>query len=141
MCIQILYLSEDSLHRVSLVLFSVHFACMLSHFSHVQLFATLWTVAHQAPLSMGSSRQERWRGWPSHHPRDLPDPEVKPTSLHCGGVFTTEPPGKPSLPTFFVFFAHFRDSQIPLSSHTGGQANVNSTRFLASTHPLQLCCP
>ena len=33
-------------------------ACMLSHFSHVQLFATLWTVAHQAPLSMGFSRQE-----------------------------------------------------------------------------------
>ena len=34
--------------------------CVLSHFSHVQLFATLWTVAHQAPLSMGFSRQEYW---------------------------------------------------------------------------------
>ena len=36
--------------------------CMLSHFSLVQLFVTLWTVAHQAPLSMGFSRQECWRG-------------------------------------------------------------------------------
>ena len=35
---------------------------MLSHFIHVQLFATLWTVVHQAPLSMGFSRQEQWSG-------------------------------------------------------------------------------
>ena len=40
---------------------SVH-ACMLSHFSRVQLFVTLWMVAHQAPLSMGFSRQEDWSG-------------------------------------------------------------------------------
>ena len=38
--------------------------CVLSHFSHVQLFAILWTVAGQAPLSMGSSRQEYWSGLP-----------------------------------------------------------------------------
>ena len=38
--------------------------CMLSHFSHVQLFATLQTVAHQAPLSMRFSRQEYWSGLP-----------------------------------------------------------------------------
>ena len=36
--------------------------CMLSHFSHVQLFVTPWTVAHQAPMSMGFSRQEYWSG-------------------------------------------------------------------------------
>ena len=53
---------------------------MLSHFSHVQLFATLWTVAHQAPLSMGFSRQE-YRGWlPSAPPGDLPDPGIEPPS-------------------------------------------------------------
>ena len=40
-------------------------ACMLSRFSHVQLLATLWTVAHQAPLFMGFSRQESWNGLPS----------------------------------------------------------------------------
>ena len=37
---------------------------MLSHFSHVRLFMTTWTVAHQAHLSMGFSRQEYWSGWP-----------------------------------------------------------------------------
>ena len=41
-----------------------HVACMLSHFSCVRLFVTLWTVAHQAPLSMGFSRQEHWSGLP-----------------------------------------------------------------------------
>ena len=39
-------------------------ACMLSYFNHVQLFVTLWSVAHQAPLSKGFSRQEYWSGLP-----------------------------------------------------------------------------
>ena len=55
-------------------------ACMLSHFSCVQLCATLWIVAHQAPLSMGFSRQEYWSGLPCPPPADLPDPGVKPMS-------------------------------------------------------------
>jgi len=38
--------------------------CVLSRFSHIWLFATLWTIAHQAPLSMGFSRQEYWSGLP-----------------------------------------------------------------------------
>ena len=54
-------------------------ACMLSHFSCVQLFATLWTIARQAPLS-GFSRQEYWSRLPCPLPRDLPDPETEPTS-------------------------------------------------------------
>ena len=48
--------------------------------SHVQLFATPWTVAHQAPPSMGFSRQEYWSALPFTSPRDLPDPVIKPTS-------------------------------------------------------------
>ena len=44
-----------------------------SHFSRVQLFATPWTVARQAPLSMGFSRQESWSGLPCPPPGDLPD--------------------------------------------------------------------
>ena len=48
--------------------------------SHVFLFATPWTVAHQAPLSMGFSRQEHWRGLPSPPPGDLPHPGIEPTS-------------------------------------------------------------
>ena len=49
--------------------------------SHVQLFATPWTTARQAPLSMGFSRQECWSGLPFPSPGDLPDPGIKPTSL------------------------------------------------------------
>ena len=48
--------------------------------SHVRLFATPWTVAHQAPLSMGFSRQEYWSGLPCP-PGDFPDPGIEPTSL------------------------------------------------------------
>ena len=43
--------------------------CVLSCFSHVWVFATPWTVAHQAPLSMEFSRQEYWSGWPFPTPR------------------------------------------------------------------------
>ena len=53
---------------------------MLSCFSHVQLFVTPWTIAHQAPLSMGFSRQEYWSQLPFPSPGDLPDPGIKPTS-------------------------------------------------------------
>ena len=55
-------------------------ACMLSLFSHVQLFATLWTVARQAPLSMGFSRQKYWSGFPFPSPQDLPNPGIEPKS-------------------------------------------------------------
>ena len=54
---------------------------MLSHFSHVQLFETLWTVAHQAPLSMGFSRHKYCSGLLCPPSRDLPNPEIEPTSL------------------------------------------------------------
>ena len=55
--------------------------CMLSHFSHVQLSGTLWTVACQAPLSMGLSRQEHWGGLLCPPPGDLPNPGIEPASL------------------------------------------------------------
>ena len=54
--------------------------CILSHFSHVRLLATLWTVAHQDPLSMEFSRQEYWSGLPFPTPGDLPDPGIEPES-------------------------------------------------------------
>ena len=66
---------------------------MLGRFSCVGLFVTPWTVAHQAPLSMGFSRQEYWSGLPGPFPGDLPDPGIEPTSLVspalAGGFFTT----------------------------------------------------
>ena len=64
--------------------------------SRVRLFATLWTVAHYAPLSMGFSRQEYWSGLPFPSPGDLPDPGIKPRSPALqADALTSEPPGKP----------------------------------------------
>ena len=61
--------------------------------SHVQLFVTLWTVAHQASLSVGFSRQEYWSRFPCSPPGDLPDPGIESVSLMspalAGGFFTT----------------------------------------------------
>ena len=54
---------------------------------------TLWTISHQAPLSMGFSRQEYWSGLPCLSPGDLPNPGMEPPSLMspalAGGFFTT----------------------------------------------------
>ena len=65
--------------------------------SHVPLFATPWTIAHQAPLSIEFSRQASW----SRLPRDPPNPGIKSKSLDpaalTGRFFTTVPPGKPVL--------------------------------------------
>ena len=59
-------------------------------------FATPWTVAHQAPLSMRFFRQGYWGGLPFPSPWDLPKLEIKSVSpALAGGVFITEPPGKP----------------------------------------------
>ena len=67
--------------------------CMLNCFSCVWLFATLWTIACQAPLSMGFSNHEYWSGLPCLPAGDLPNPEIKPTSLMSlaltSGFFTT----------------------------------------------------
>ena len=63
--------------------------------SHVRLFATLWTVAHHAPLSMGFSRQEYWSGLLFPSPGDLPDPGIEPGSPALqADALTSEPPGK-----------------------------------------------
>ena len=73
-------------------------ACMLSRFSHVWLFATLWTSlgALQAPLSMGFSRQEYWGGLPCPPPGHLPDPGTELASLKSSalGSLPLTPAGK-----------------------------------------------
>ena len=53
---------------------------VLSRFSQIQFFVTIWVVAHQAPLSMGFCRQEHWSELPCPPPGDLPDPGIKPAS-------------------------------------------------------------
>ena len=71
---------------------------MLCPFSHAPLFATPWTVAHQAPPSVGFSRQEYWSGLPFPPPGDLPDPGSESASLMppalAGGFFTTGTTGE-----------------------------------------------
>ena len=68
-------------------------ACVLSRFSGVQPFANLQVVAHQAPLSMGFSKQEYWSGLTFPSPGDLPNQGIQPMSLIslelAGGFFTT----------------------------------------------------
>ena len=77
----------------------IPYPCMLSRFSRVRLFATLWTVACQASLSMGFSRQEDWSGLPCPPPGDLPQPEIEPPSLVspalADGFFTTSATWQP----------------------------------------------
>ena len=92
--------------------------CVLSHISHVQLCATPWTVARQALLSMGFSRQEYWSGLPCPPPGDLPSPGMEPTSplspALAGGFLTTRATwALPSLngllqqaPNWFSCFCH-----------------------------------
>ena len=75
--------------------------CVLSCLSCVWLFATPWTVAHQAPLSTGFSRQGYWKGLPCSPPRDFPSPSIEPGSPASPALqvdsFTTEPWGKPGI--------------------------------------------
>ena len=77
---------------------------MLSRFSHVQPFPALWTVAHQAPLSVGFSRQEYWSGSPFSSSEYLPDPGIEPPSpaLQVDSLLA-EPSGKPRELSNFSF--------------------------------------
>ena len=77
--------------------------CVRAHIqvlSCIWLSATPWTIAHQAPLFMGFSRQDYRSGLPFPPPGDLPNPGIKPESLAspalAGGFFTTAPPGNPN---------------------------------------------
>ena len=94
-------LSQSSwyIHPSQITIYAhLYIVCMLSH---VQLFVTLWTMAHQAPLFMGFSRQEYWSGLPFPSPGDLPNPGIElvcPVSpAFISRFFTTEPLGKPHL--------------------------------------------
>ena len=78
--------------------------CVLSHFSHARLFVTLCTIAHQAALSMGCSRQEYWSGLPCPPRGDLPNPGIEPASPEApvlAGRFLTTEPSKEA-PSFWI---------------------------------------
>ena len=80
---------------------------MLNRFRRVPLFATLWTVAHHVPLSMGFSRQEYWSGSPCPPPGDLPDSGFEPVCLRSpdwqAGSLPLVSPGKPRCKTVLFF--------------------------------------
>ena len=84
------FLLLTTLRKLKTLVFDLY---VLRHFSRVQLSVTPWTVAHQAPLSMGFSRQDYQCGLPCPPPGDLPDPGVEPVSpvspALAGGFFTT----------------------------------------------------
>ena len=81
----------------------IYHAFVLSHFSHVRLFAVLWAVVHQALLFMEFSRQESWSGLPCPPPGDLPNPGIELTSpalqVHS---LPTEPTGKPQFTYYTI---------------------------------------
>ena len=98
--------SSNSMVDVSCLGISKTHVCMLSRFSCIQLLATIWTVALQAPLSMGLSRKEYWSGLPCPPPRDLSGPGIEPMSLKSpaleGEFFITSTPGKPPSKAYII---------------------------------------
>ena len=92
------YKEDPSESRLELNLsFSCHICIfVVQSLSRIRLFVTPWTVACQAPLSMGFSRQKYWNGFPFHPPEDLSDPRIKPRSpVLQADSSPSELPGKP----------------------------------------------
>ena len=88
----------------------IHFIHKVKSLSRVRLFPTPWTVAHQAPLSMGFSTQEYWSGLPFPSPGDLPDPRIEPRSPALrADTLTSEPPGEPIL-YLVVYICQYQSS-------------------------------
>ena len=95
--------------------------------SHVRLFATPWTVAHQAPPSMGFSRQEYWSGLPFPSPGDLPNPGIEPRSPALwADTLTAELPGKPPFPSG-IGYKVISDSELNYQSYCASSAQLCPT--------------
>ena len=87
-------------------------------------FATLWIVAHQAPLSMEFPRQEYWCGLPFPSPGDLPDPGIElASSTLAGGFCTTEPPGTPH---FFCLVNVYLSPRFQLLCYFQGDSSLTT---------------
>ena len=98
-CIYLKSASPDVLNKGLLITYYDWCYVPASRFSRVRLFATRWTVAHQAPLSMGFSRQEYWSGLPCPPSGDLPNPGIEPGPPPSQmNSLLSEPPGKHHFP-------------------------------------------
>ena len=108
---------------------------MASYFSQVQLFATLQTAAHQAPLSMGFSRQENWNGLPYPSPGDLPDSELEPRSPALqADVLPPEPPGVKLEEILSLILAFLPRAPVQNFLSLTAPATVSSTANSCSIH-------
>ena len=124
--------------------------CLLRCFRSVWLFVTPWTVASQAPISMGFSRQVYWSGLPSLLPGDLPDPECEPASPAWQVFFffffflTTEPLEKPLYIYIHISsvqsFSHVRLSATPWTAAPQASLSITNTRSLLSSCPSSQWC-
>ena len=117
--------------------------CVCLHSNCFPLFMTSWTVAHQAPLSMGFSKQEYWSRVPFPSPGHLPDPGTEPMSSALGGRFcTTILPGKPKIwglhfspATVCLFFMEVPSKapvlvgSKPVASHQSGPGDMWGLRL------------
>ena len=116
--------SPTSLLRITQTTYLTLCVCMCV-LSHVRLFETPWTVAHQVPLSMEFPRQEYWSRLPFPAPGNLPDPGIKPTSpafsVLTSRFSTTAPPGT-----------------LPLNISQGFQFSIINMRFYPVNPPLFL---
>ena len=85
-------------------------ACMLSQFSRVRFFVTLWTVAHHIPLSVGFSRHKHWSGLPYSPPVDLPNPAIKPVPPEspalAGRFFMTNATREAPFSLLYLYFSY-----------------------------------
>jgi len=112
--------------------------CMLSHFSHVRLFATPCTVTHQTPLSMGFSRQEYWSGLPFPPPGGLPNPEIEPA---CPALQVDSSPlshkGSPRCFVWCVLSVQFSRSVVSdsLQPHESQHARPPCPSPIPGVHP------
>ena len=116
-------------HLVSTILYK-HPLCVLSHFRHVWFLTTLWTVACQAPPSMGFSRQEYWSGLPCPPPGHLPNPGTEPTSFMS-----------PELANRFFTTSTTREAQHPLYLVPNIIITPKGDPVSLNNHPLALPPP
>ena len=124
--------------------------CMLSRFSYVRLCKTLWTTAHQAPLSMGFSRQEYRSGLLCRPPGDLPEPGTELASLTSPalqvGSLLQVPPGKPGVENMSTYMMGEESDACGALAGTGkytqGRMTLGSSELGAgaSEENAGLCC-
>ena len=122
-------------HREALILTKVK----VKSISRVRPFATRWTVAYQAPLSMEFSRQEYWSGLPFPSPGDLPNPGLE---SGCPGLqaeaLLSEPPRKPTFTKYIAFcelyfFFFFIILHVFITSLTSAYNKISNTSLIPSS--------